>query len=347
MIVILNDTHIGASRQAGTTPQSQEDLREYIFDTFEHLVLEKYRGNHIIINGDLFDGFTVDERDFIRLFQILVESVENGTRFTFIMGNHDANARGDKVSSFHMLTDILYSGWSQVRVDHRDGFIGIAPDVYAISHCMNQELFNLELEKAAAVNGTGQFLLLHCNIKNHFAEEADHSLNLNDDQLSALMKAGWTIICGHEHQMRVMRNGRVIVPGNQIPTSVADWLGCDGKYLVTIEDGKAELVTLQPNALAQVEWTALADTPANAPFVRVIGSATSEQASQVIDAIAALRRTHDAFVITNAVKIEGMVEMDALAEMSMEDITNFNVLDALMEELDDKEQVVVKDLLAD
>ena len=77
----------------------------------------------------------------------------------------------------------------------------------------------------------------------------------------------------------------------------------------------------------------------------MVGEAVASQAEAVINAISALRRKHKAFVISNAVRIEGMVEMDSLSDLNEDAIKSFNVLEALLAELNEREVATVKELM--
>lgn len=350
-MIIINDTHAGVTRQAGTTPASQSALREYVINELEALVERAITCDEdLTLNGDLFDGFTVDTRDLIAVYNILAQYLNRTPRMlTLIMGNHDASAKGDKVSSFHLLCHILQSQFEdRVRViDHTRGLTYVDIGVWAIPHMMNQDLFNMEIEKALAVDNPG-YLLLHANCMSPFAEHSDHSLNVSEDQLDPLVAKGWTLVFAHEHQPAQYRGGKVIVVGNQIPTSVSDCLGPEHKQYLRVTQEGHELVEWMKVAsvFRTVDWTNLDADLTGVKFLRVTGDCTASQASDMVSAIAKLRQRHDAFVITNAVKIEGVAQMDSLAEMSVEAISRFDVTAALMEHLDEREQAVVKGLLS-
>lgn len=347
-MLIINDLHIGTKRQAGTTPASQAGLREYIYSEFERLL--QIETDHVCVLGDLFDGFNVETADVIRTYNLLNNAVARGRRLTLVMGNHDASAKGDKVSSFHLLAHFLCASSKNVKVvDHSNGLTNVDGNhldrVFALSHCLNHDLFNLEIAKAVEMDGEHRVLLLHCNVKNEFAQHSDHSLDLGDEQLGALMRAGWTLVVGHEHQARTLRSGRVIIPGNQIVTSVADVLGSDKKFYTTITDKVERHEWLNvPDIYAEVDWTNLDDAPEKA-FLRVTGNATAEQAADVVAAVAKLRQKSDAYVVGNAVRIYGMADFEALAELSFDDVSKVDVLALLMEELSEREQDVVRGLL--
>lgn len=350
-MLIISDLHIGASRKAGTTPASQAALSEYIHQNFEALI-NATDEDHIVINGDLFDGFEVPGTDLIRTFNVLDRwfmKSRQAQHLTLIAGNHDYNPRGDKVSSFHLLAHFLKvrRGMAVDVIDHTCGFSRVADRVWAIPHVANQDLFDIELHKALDAAGKGDFLLLHANYDNNFAVESDHSLNVSKEAADILISAGWTLIFGHEHQPRVAPG--IVIPGNQVPTSVADCLGCQGKYYLRLHDKNIEhrdWINLEAHRVfTRLDWRNL-DVDPQYQFVRVEGTATAEEAAEVVDAVARFRAKSQAYVVTNAVKVEGVAAFDELAEMSLEQITAFNVLDALLEELSEEEGKVVRALLS-
>lgn len=343
-MIILNDLHLGVTRSGGTTPQSQSALRNYLRKSLSE-TLEDYGGEHVVINGDLFDSFQVETSEVIAAHKIFQQHLEREGRLTLVMGNHDASAKGDKVSSFHLLAHILKSthpGDVDV-VDHTNGFTAIGDGVFAISHCMNQSLFDLELAQAVKRDGEGRYLLLHCNYKNGFAENSDHSLNINDEQVGALMRAGWTLVLGHEHQGYTLRGGRVIVVGNNFPSSVADCIGDPEKHLLEIDGGVKFVCTWDANgSYIEADWRDLTNIDGY-NFIRVVGNATALEAAAVIKAVSQLRQRSEAFVITNSVKVEGQ-DMTMNTE-SIESIKAFDLLSAIYAELNEREVETVKELM--
>lgn len=350
-MLIISDLHIGASRKAGTTPASQAALSEYIHQHFEALI-NATDEDHIVINGDLFDGFEVPGTDLIRTFNVLDRwfmKARQAQHLTLIAGNHDYNPRGDKVSSFHLLAHFLKvrRGMAVDVIDHTCGFSRVSgdPRVWAIPHVANQDLFDIELSRA--MSERGDFLLLHANYDNNFAAESDHSLNVSREIAAELVDRGWTLIFGHEHQPRIAPG--IVIPGNQIPTSVADCLGCKGKHYLTLSGRETQfkewLNLEEDKVFTRVDWRNL-DADPGYQFIRVEGTAAAEEAAEVVDAVARFRAKSEAYVVTNAVKVEGVAAFDELAEMSLEQITAFNVLDALLAELSEEEGKVVKELLS-
>lgn len=351
MSLIISDLHLGVNRAGGTTLQSQQALRNYARAQLQRLL--DLEDQEVIINGDLLDGFTIDTVELIKTYEILAEWLDNGVRtLHLIRGNHDWSARGDKISSFQVLCHFLKCRFGrQVRV-YESGFECVGADnIHCIPHMPNQEAFNAEIEKAiAAPIKPGSFLLLHCNYKNTFAENSDHSLNLVDDQVGRLMMAGWTLILAHEHQQSDLRGGRVTVVGNQFPTSVADCIGSKGKRAVRIDGERMTFVeTWSPKGeFVEIDWRNLSEPHVLHRFLRVVGNAAAAEAAEVVNTIAKFRQAcvEDVFVVSNAVKVEGAAEFESMAEVGVEDIKAFDVLGAIMEMLDEKEQAKVKELLA-
>lgn len=345
-MLIINDTHIGVTRQGGTTPQSQQALREYILGKVTELITTEW--SEVTVNGDLFDGFTVDVLEVVRTYEMFADWLytTKGT-LNLIAGNHDYNPRGDKLSSYHLLCHFLKSHFGEkVRV-FDEGFASVSGNICCIPHMPNQELFNMEIDKAIANGGRPDgWLLLHCNYKNTFAENSDHSLNLNDDQIGKLIMAGWKLVLGHEHQGYELRGSRVIVTGNQFPTSIADCIGENRKFAMrTNGEGFERIETWEPDgSYIEVDWRDM--NIGNADFVRVVGEASAAEAADVISAISKLRQQVNAFVITNAVKIAGNEAMADMAEVSLENVKAYDVMSAILKELTEAEAAVVKGLMA-
>jgi len=352
-MLIISDTHIGVQRAGGTTPQSQQALRDYLRNNLESLLATE--SEWVVVNGDLFDKFTVDTSEVLLTCEIFHRWLGErpSAKLTLISGNHDWSPRGNDVSSFHLLAAMLQMSSVGHDVHIRDHTLGFTTvdynkhrDVFCIPHMPNQALFDAEIQNAAATPGKDRYLLLHCNYKNTFADHSDHSLNLSDDQVGALMEAGWSLIIGHEHIGYSLRDGRVLVVGNQFPSSVSDCLGNQTKHAVLLTDNGLEMVQTWSRDVSYVEadWRALDGVKAQ--FIRVTGEATSAEAAEVIKAISTLRQTSDAFVITNAVKVAGHDMSGEKAAESIENLKAFDVVGAIMAELNEQEQEVVKGLMA-
>lgn len=354
-MLVLNDIHIGFNRKGGTTPASQETLREYLFSSFRTL-LESRDDDHLLIAGDLFDDFEVPARDWIETFSILYDWLRRHKRLTLVAGNHDWSPRGEKVSSFEVLGEVLTATFPDrvtvVGIDefHTEGDWGV------LAHCSNQQVFEAKLKEIWARDKPLKHLFLHANYDNKFAAQSDHSLNVVPADAKALAHLGTICVFAHEHQARTVKfhgePGFVLVMGNQWPTSIADCLGNETKCAHVInQDNQIELRATWSSTgaiapFAEVPWEWLKTPDPRGKFIRVIGNATSSQASDVINTIANYRKSSDAFVISNAVAVEGIVEAEELPA-SFEVARRFDVMEYVKEHLTPDEIKVVEELMKD
>ena len=346
-MLVINDCHIAATRVAGTTPATQIALRDSLRASLEKC-LNMTDEQVVVCNGDLFNGFTVDTAEIIATYEIFAEwlAANPVRRLHLARGNHDWSARANAVSSFQLLSHFLTAHFpSQVKI-YEQGFEHVAGDIYVVPHVANQDIFNIEIDKAIE-SGSKGWLLLHCNYKNKFAESSDTSLNLSDDQIARLMIAGFNLVLGHEHVGYTLRGGRVIVVGAQTPSSVSDCIGDETKHALVInDDGTHELIETwrAEGDYIEVDWKEL-DTVGDQRFVRVTGDATASQAADVINTIAKVRAASDALVIANAVKVEGHELVADMAIESVDQIKRFDVIAAIYERLAPREVEIVKGLL--
>lgn len=337
---VINDVHIGALRSGGTTPASAYKLRQYLLAGYEAL-LGLCADSDVLINGDLFDNTVVASTDLWQTVQITNAHLQNNLHSTVWCagGNHDYPKTMTQMSSFQLFCKVMTALHPARFVAVHAPLLVAAHDLYVIPHVTNQDLMDLALAEVPAV----KYLAVHCNYANKFAEQQDHSLNMSSGQAGKLPVE--TIIFGHEHQRRSELQGKVVVVGNQIPSSVADCLGNDAKYMLCIQPTKLEHMPVweAKGSFARVDWREIADTPPDAQFVRVQGDVTPAEAPAAVNAISKLRSTHNAFVITNAVQIE---ERDSKGEkITLEQIQGYDILKALLKRLSPEQGEVVKELL--
>ena len=324
MLTILNDIHAGAIRSAGTTPATRQTLRERILLKFEQLLPDE---GDLLINGDLLDQTHIPASDLFAVYGILTRWLTaNPNSYLYnSRGNHDCASSSNVMSSFDLLGKLLTMHFPD-RYVHIDKPTA-TPHGYVIPHMPNQVLF----DDAVAAVPECDFLFVHCNIHNCFAAQSDHSLNLSLDQIAACKAK--QIVCAHEHHGRSL--GKVTIPGCQIPTSVSDLLSPGDKQYAVIRDGKLTLHTCasRSDEFAEMPWNDL--KPSDAPFIRISGEATAAQASEALAAVAAYRRTSEALVVANAVKVqaaEGADFEDAVADMK-----GYDVMSMLREVLEPNE----------
>jgi metallophosphoesterase superfamily enzyme len=367
--LLLNDIHIGVVRTAGTTLATRAAIQQYLLDSM-HEIIWRYVGRDLIINGDLFDGYEIDSGQLLAVYLMLHDWLtKNPDRVLHLVrGNHDIAKNSLRTSSFALLCSLLTTSFGDRVKVYNDRFAQIGFAVWVIPHCVNQDLFNLELEKAEiAVTDEGVvpgYLLLHANFDNNFAVEADHSLNVSEEWARRLNKVGWTLVFAHEHQRRTAMAGQVVITGNQWPTSVSDCLAHgeaqkDGKKFAhlfeTTEDfiNDKLTVSLKPTPeptwdastdFAAMEWTDL-DPTTECRFVRVEGTATAADAADVINTIARFRQKSDAWVITNSVNVAGIAGVSEMAKVNTESLAKVDILASLLKKLEPKEADKVCELL--
>jgi hypothetical protein len=358
-LYVFNDLHLGAIRTGGTTIASAAALRKWGLENFEHLLNEVPDNASVLLNGDVFDTFSIALSDVIDFMFIVTEAIKRkGLKLFIAYGNHDLSKDSAKLSSLQFASALLLSMHScNVKiVDSPMMLPGELPaPAYVIPHRANQEIFDLNLQRVPVVDAPRKYLFLHCNYDNGFAAQQDHSLNLSREVARDLIRDGWTIVLAHEHQSRKAFGGSLIVTGNQWPTSVADCLSHDGaqedgnkRYLVIDEDGQSFLPSWEhdsPKGFRQIKWDEI--QPADADFegfIRVEGEAKSEQSGDVIKAIAAFRQRSKAFVVTNAVKIEGIADVEDLG-VSLEDMKSVDVIALLLDQLDPAQADKVREVL--
>lgn len=357
-LVVLNDIHLGVQRLAGTTLHSANMLRQAQFDWLNTMLIQTT--DDLLINGDLFDTFTVDSLCLLRTYSLFSSwlTISSGTLY-LARGNHDYQPKADKISSFDLLASLLKAAHAgRVVIITEPTLICEKRRFYVIPHMPNQDMFDEALHDAGDLSN--HVLFLHANYDNHFAVQSDHSLNVSEAQAKAHEATGNLLFFGHEHQKRVMLGGSVYIAGNQWPSSVADCLAHgeaqkDGNkyaHVITVTDTGPQIEaipTWSGDAFTMWDWQRLREgdmpDPDTYQFIRVCGDALAEEGEEVVNLIARLRKVSNAFVITNAVRVGGVQGIEDLANTTFEAIKSFNVLEALLEQLDERERAVIKELL--
>ena len=353
---IFNDLHIGVSRKSGVTQQSQEGLRSCVLDQTKSLLNLAYGGN-VILLGDIFNSFEIPARDWIDAYLLLADWCETNKTSTLIVvaGNHDISPRALKVSAFETLGTVLVKQFENVKVIGIDETLTVDGYIHLVAHHRNQELFDLTLAKVLEDCERGDYVLLHANYDNKFAEQADHSLNVSEAQALEFTKKGVTLIHAHEHQSRVeiphgtpADGGSVVCLGNQIPTSVADCLGNNSKFYWSLDGNGLQKFECWKvggdNGYQAIDWRDINQGATGAKFIRIVGDAVNAEAAQVIDAIHRFRQKSNAFVITNAVKIEGIADIESLPD-TFEAAKKFDVMEFVYGQLNEAEAEVIRKII--
>jgi DNA repair exonuclease SbcCD nuclease subunit len=284
-MIVLNDTHAGPNRVAGTTLASRLALRLFVVDQLKDLM-----GRHsetLLFNGDLLDRADIPLYDLQLVQEALESELKNGRPVVLVPGNHDLSKNSTVLSSFEFLARSLEKRFHNLTVMRSPGWA--QEGIYVIPHLPNQEEFNVALDQVPPC----KVLLLHCNYSNNFAAKADHSLNLSAEMALKLLddRGVGTILIGHEHQARTALGGRVVIPGNQIPTSISDCLNCTEKLLTRIVDGVVTTERLYNigDVYEEVNWRDVTEKGSERLFVRVTGEVLEGDTDKAYAAVSAAR----------------------------------------------------------
>ena len=319
-MIVIHDLHLGVQRSAGTTPTSALALTDWMHKQFD-VILERV-DEDLVILGDLFETYQVPLRTVLATYNSLLKWLDKGHNLTLVPGNHDLSTDSSKLSSFQFLGQLLLE---HPNVTYHSGGGFITDGVYAVSHVTNSDLFDMELAKVPKC----KYLLLHCNYDNNFAKASDHSLNISREQCEKLPAD--VIFFAHEHYYREEMRGKVFIAGNQFASSVSDCLHKTDKFMTRLGDKPERLMTWAKEGYEEIDWRNPA--PSTAQFIRFVGHCKPDEAAEMANVIAAYRRSSDAFVITNAVKVGEDTEGAELELASLEAINKFSVMDALKEYL--------------
>lgn len=296
-LTVLNDIHIGTIRGAGTTPATQLELRQFIIDEFLRLLPD----TDLMILGDLFDKESIPITDLLKTYRGLFEWLKKGHKLWLVAGNHDLSKTSNVMSSFGFLGALLTDASKQVKVVTTPT---LTPYGYVIPHLPNQDLFDIALDNVPECEN----LFLHCNYDNNFAAQLDQSLNLSAEQARKL-PVKRNIFIAHEHHKRI--TGKVVLPGNQIPSSCADLAPDADKYFLRVSgsnlmyDNEKTYSLVRCNVRAQLYTAATLEDmgKADTKFVRVGGTVDAEKAGSALTALNRLRATSKALVITNGIEV--------------------------------------------
>ena len=330
-MIVISDLHIGAVRSAGTTPTSAAALKKFTLDSFESFM--SGANESVLIAGDLFDVWQAGLSDVLRTYQILKAWLTKGHRLVVMAANHDLSTDSSKFGSLQFLMALLSDEPNVQFVIHAGAWV--AEGMYCVPHVANSDLFDMELAKVPEC----EVLFLHANLDNPWACSSDHSLNVTREQLDKLPAK--LVYFGHEHHAR--RLGKAFVGGVQRPTSVSDCLDKKDKFAYRIVGSAVEpIMTWDASGYEEIDWRN--PTPSTAQFIRFIGHATPAEAAAMADTIARYRKTSDAFVVSNAVRVGDDTEGDELVLDSLEAINNFNVMAALRDYLTAEDMAILESL---
>ena len=318
--LVINDTHLGVRRSAGTTMKSRQDLEDWMLAGFAQLLAIPH--DRLIIAGDLFDTRVVSEHIKLEVMRMLAKE-----DYIIMLGNHDLGGVNDSVT----LSSAEFIAAAQGRPVVREATM--ADELYLVPHLFNQQLH----EEAVARCPDNALMICHCNIDNSLAK-GDHSLNLSFDEIESLKQRGVKILATHEHHPR--KFGPVQIIGNPFPSSIADCLGAGDKRCAIIEDGEISFVpTWSRSDYQEMDWQDLHDT--TAMFIRVTGECQVSETPAVVRAISDYRKKSSAFIVGSAVKT-----LTVTRELGEVEVDQFNILDLVLQQVPEEFRSEVKSCIS-
>lgn len=330
-MLIINDVHLDAGRSAGTTPASAKALKDYTLKSFTSFL--KTVDEDLIIVGDLMDTWQIGLSTVLVVYKAFEEWLLKGHKLIVQAANHDLSTDSSRYGSLQFLMALLDSHHNVQFVINEGAWVG--EGMYCVPHLRNQDMFEMELAKVPEC----EVLFLHANLDNGFAAQSDNSLNVSREQLEELPAK--LVYFGHEHHARKL--GKAFVGGVQWPTSVSDCLDRKDKFAYRLTGTElTPIKTWDSTDFIDMPWNAITET--SAKFIRISGTAKPEEATAATEAVANLRRTSQAFVITNAVQVGTDEELQKASLQSLEAVQAFDVMAALKEVLTTEEYAVIEKL---
>lgn len=282
----ISDTHIGLNRMSNTTPESRRKWKRKVFETV--MGAAKTALTPVTHCGDLFDSCSNSEEDILAGYDLAKNC------WAVLSGNHDLTNRDSRKSSLDLLRELDLG--EIVVVDPYYG-----TDISMVPHCRTQQEF---VDILGKIEGN-EILCLHCNYDlGH--DPSDSTLNLSSDVADILLERFDYIVLGHEHNARVLKNGRLIILGSTFPTSFSDmtdkfcWDYRDGKFTPTL--------TWSKDRFLSVSWQDLLEGKTeDADFIEITGTAPAKHMPEIAKkAFGLWRQQSDLLAVRNNVKAESL-----------------------------------------
>lgn len=261
-LTIIGDIHLGVERVSHTTPAGRERLRQKIFDRATDIV--RRAEGYVVQAGDLFDKVRNSD---VTLYQgtVLVPKLD-----AVLAGNHDVFNRSEALSTLQMVDQVVNAfskgsaegGRTEWSPETREPWIAFpyydgepiaevfytwdnshvdlgSLIVFGVPYQPTQAAFLKALQDAVDVGKDDrpacQVLVLHCNYDLTFAKDDPLTNNLSPEKAEELLEVFDYIFCGHEHNPRVLHNGRLIMTGSIMPLSFAEMTD---KFIWHVENGE-------------------------------------------------------------------------------------------------------------
>jgi len=338
---IFSDPHLGLNRRAHTTAGSRENLARDLFYQAVGIANGLHNeGVATLCLGDLFDKSNNTEFTIAQGISVASEC------HLVLGGNHDVTNRKGTVCSFEIVetacrnTEFVQPEVGNMKYQGRyleEAEVG----VWAIPHQSSQQLFDEAVETIIAqsdenMEGKLEIVILHCNYECGYADN-EISLNLTSEQADKLLDRFDYVFIGHEHESRVLKDGRLIITGNTHPTSFSD---ISDKFVWYItEDNEVVSKKIWDKESGYIQFDvreAYTDKSEGYSFISVEGELSQEDYVGMADFMVKLWAANpQALMIRNNVKVK---TSDNVEEVGLTEIDNLPA--HIKEELKDDEEML-------
>lgn len=304
---LFSDPHLGTKRAAHTTRDSARRLQQMLYTQ----ALSASSPLNSLCLGDLFDRAHNDEATLVQGF-----SVASNCDLV-ISGNHDEANREGSTTSLQALaklgSPVLAADDLSTPTFHTWNQFWVVP------HHASQALFEQALQAAMedaskSSDHPYKYLVLHTNYDCPFDTE-DSTLNLSPEDVETLLGVFSRVFSGHEHNPKVLYDGRLVIVGNTMATSFSD---ISDKYRWELDVRSDELTKVliweKDYAYREIEYGSVIPDLSGVQFVDVVGAEPVENGVEVADYVRSIWEAGDELLaVRNNVEI-----IDHLADTSVD-----------------------------
>ena len=305
---LFSDPHLGTKRAAHTTRDSARRLQQMLYT--QGLVASEPLNSLCL--GDLFDRPYNDETT-------LVQGHTIANRCELVLsGNHDETGRESATTSLRALEQL---GSPIVAAPNLSTpYFHTWNQFWIVPHHASQEMFEEALKAAAEDSGPlsdnrgHRYLLLHTNYDCPFDTE-DSTLNLSPEMAEHLLKSFTRVFSGHEHNPKVLYDGRLVIVGNTHPTSYSD-ISDKFRWELDARTDELNAITIwrQADHYLAIEYGSPLPDLSGIQFVDVVGAEPVENGVEVADYVRSIWEAGDELLaVRNNVEI-----IDHLADTSVD-----------------------------
>jgi len=338
---LFSDPHIGLDRRAHTTTKSRAALKMALYSAADQVACSITAGQTLCL-GDLFDKSHNDEVTIMQGYKVASQCD------LVLGGNHDVPNREGTVSSLEVVNEALRSKGNiltpcvgQSLYFNNKFNKNNAGRVFSVPHQSSQSLFDETigiLLDEPAEEDTLEIVILHCNYECGFADN-EISLNLTSEAADQLLERFDYVFIGHEHESRVLKDGRLIIVGNTHPTSFSDISDKFVWYIDEHDEIQKELIWEEETGFKLLSFNSLPeevnDFKTEAQFIEVQGTLSVEEYAGVADFMVKVWEANpQAYMIRNNLK---PIEQDDIEEIGLTEIDDLPA--HITEELKDDEDM--------